>query len=341
MAVRGVFGGSVGDTDTSSYVDRVRRSGGPARGWRRLLARDPGEADLARRRFRLGPGPAQAAFETAERAYVSGFNAALTGGPDAIDAIDAMPPERQPFAYEGTGAACTVLDLLTLARGRRLRELLDGPAGRHSHAVHLGAGRGYALLRLRPVRGAGRAHPLLRWLAVDGYGFQRSLDGTDRMVGERTMPDLLTRAHCATFDQGLGRLLWYHDGACPDGVAAAIAGYPAGRRADLWSGVGFAATHTGGAEPDELARLAEHAGAEGFRAHLAQGCAFAAAARVQAGPLPGQVARAVPVLAGATADEAASWADRALLALGHDPHTHDDFLTWQADTRRSWSRRGR
>lgn len=338
MAVRGVFGGSVGDTGTSAYVDRMRGPGRPARGWRRLLARDPGEADLARRRFRLGSGPAQAAIEAAERAYVSGFNAALAGEPGTIEAL---PPDRRPFAYEGAGAACTVLDLLTLARGRRLRDLLDGPAGRHSYAVHLGAGRGYALLRLRPLRGASRAHPLLRWLAVDGYGFQRGLDGTDRMVGERTMPDLLTRAHCATFDQGLGRLLWYHDGAAPDGVAAAIAGYPAGRRADLWSGVGFAATHIGGAEPAELARLAEHAGADGFRAHLAQGCAFAAAARAQAGSLPGHVARAAPVLAGAAADEAASWADRALLALGHDPRTHDDFRAWQADTRRSWSRRRR
>ncbi|MFG3440310.1 DUF1702 family protein [Nonomuraea sp. NPDC047897] len=336
----------MGETGTSSYVDRVRRLGGPARGWRGLLARDPGEADLARRRFRLGTGPSQAAIETAERAYVSGFNAALTGEPGTIEE---MPPDRRPFAYEGAGAACTVLDLLTLARGRRLRDLLGGPAGRHAHAVHLGAGRGYALLRLRPLRGAGRAHPLLRWLAVDGYGFQRGLDGADRMVGERTMPDLLTRAHCATFDQGLGRLLWYHDGACPDGVAAAIAGYPAGRRADLWSGVGFAATHTGGAEPEELSVLAERAGADGFRAHLAQGCAFAAAARVQAGPLDGphdgpldgHVARAAPVLAGVAADEAAAWADRALLALGHDPRTHDDFLTWQADIRRFWSRRRR
>ncbi|WP_113699353.1 DUF1702 family protein, partial [Nonomuraea lactucae] len=255
----------MGDTGTTSYVGC---------GWRRLLARDEGDADLGRRRFRLRRGPSRAAIETAEKSYVLGFNAALAR---ELGRIEEMPPERRPFAYEGAGAACTVLDLLSLARGRRLRELLDGPGGRHSHAVHLGAGRGYALLRLCPLRGAGRAHPLLRWLAVDGYGFQRGLEHTDRMVGERTMPDLLTRAHCATFDQGLGRLLWYHDCASPDDVAAAIAAYPAGRRADLWSGVGFAATHTGGAEADELGRLAEHAGADGFRAYLAQGCALASA----------------------------------------------------------------
>lgn len=317
---------------TTPYVDHLP----PCRGWRRLLARGAGEADLGRRRFRLRPGLAGAAVEGAERAYVAGFNAVLADEPGTIETL---PAERRPLAYEGAGAACAALDLLTLSRGRRLRELLAGPAGLHSHVVHLGAGRGYALLRVRPVRGAWRAHPLLRWLAVDGYGFQRSLDGADRMVGERTMPDLLTRAHCATFDQGLGRLLWYHECASPDAVADGLAGFPALRRADLWSGVGFAATHTGGADADELGRLADHAGADGYRAHLAQGCAFAAAARIQAGHVPGHVAGAVPILAGAAVDEAASWADRALLALGHDPHTHDDFQTWQADTRRAWSRR--
>ena len=53
---------------TTPYVDHQP----PCRGWRRLLARGAGEADLGRRRFRLRPGLAGTAVEGAERAYVAG-----------------------------------------------------------------------------------------------------------------------------------------------------------------------------------------------------------------------------------------------------------------------------
>ncbi|MEU6731013.1 DUF1702 family protein [Nonomuraea wenchangensis] len=337
MAVRGVFGGSVGDTGTTSFLDQagIEPTLTPAKRLRRFLTKDPLESDLSRRRFRLRPGPARTVFSEAEKSYIFGFNAVMS---KEVEKVEEVPADRRPFGYEGAAAACTVLDLLTLSRGRRLHELLAGPARHHRHAAYLGAGRGYALLRLRPVRGARQAHPLLRWLAVDGFGFQRSLARTDRLVGERVMPDLLTRAHCAAFDQGLGRLLWYHDCAAPDDVAARIAGFPAVRRADLWSGAGFAAAYTGGADPEELRWLAEHASADGFRAHLAQGCALAVAARLCSGPLPEHTGQAAAVLVGADAEEAASWTDQALIELGHEARTHDDFRGWQARIRQSWTR---
>lgn len=275
-------------------------------------------------------------LENAEKSYIGGFNLALS---QEIGKIEDMAAEQRGFAYEGAGTACTILDVLTMTRGRRLHELLAGPAIGYAHSVHLGTGRAYARLRLRPMWGVKRTHPLLRWLAVDGFGFQRALTRADQLIGERTMPNLLTRTQCAIFDQGLGRLLWFHDCAAPEEVAARIAEYPTGRRADLWSGVGFAATYVGGADLEELARLTGLASAEGFRAHLAQGSAFAAAARLQSGTMPDHTAQAVPLLAGAEPQEASAWADTALIALGHDPHTHEDYQAWRAHTRRTWSRR--
>ncbi|MCP2348705.1 DUF1702 family protein [Nonomuraea roseoviolacea] len=308
----------------------------PAAGWRRLLARDADE--VAAGPWAAEPGRRGA--EEAESAYVSGFNAALSRDPGALPALlDGLPRERWTFACEGAGAASAVLDLLTLSRGRRLRELLSGPAAHHHHAVHLGAGRGYALLRLPPMRGACRGHPLLRWLAVDGYGYQRGLEAGVRLLHERAMPGLLTRARCATFDQGLGRLLWHHERASAESVADRVAGFPAGRRGDLWAGVAYAATRTGGATGEELALLAERAGADGYRSGLAQGCAFASMAVVREGALLGPAVLAAPILADAEPEEAASWADRALLALGHDARTHDDYLAWQWETRRAWAHR--
>ncbi|MFI9560566.1 DUF1702 family protein [Nonomuraea endophytica] len=340
MAVRGVFGGSVGDTGTTSFLDQVtiEQTLAPARGLWRFLEKDPVESDLGRRRFRLRAGAAPGVLTAAEETYVYGYNAVIAR---EIHKVGRVPQERQPFAWEGAAAAATMLDLITMTRGRRLNELLAGPAQLHPHAAHLGAGRAHALLRLPPTWGMRRAHPLLRWLAIDGYGFQRSMSKADLMVGERAMPELAVRAHCAIFDQGLGRLLWYHDCAAPDDLTAHIHAYPASRRADLWSGVAFAAVYTGGADLDELDQLAVYAGADGFRQHLAQGAAFACAAWLTAGSLPVHAAEAAPILTGAPAEEAAAWTDAALASLGHDPHTHDDFLTWRAQTRRAWARRHR
>ncbi|NUR91606.1 MAG: hypothetical protein HOY71_46670 [Nonomuraea sp.] len=47
------------------------------------------------------------------------------------------------------------------------------------------------------------------------------------------------------------------------------------------------------------------------------------------------------VLADAEPAQAAAWTDQALIDLGHDAHTHEDFQRWQARTRRSWTRRHR
>lgn len=304
------------------------------RGLRRLLALEPAEAELARHRFRLRPGPARVILEGAEKSYIFGFNCALAGDTGMIEGV---APDQRGFACEGAAAASVLLDLATPARGRRLNELLAGPAKCHPHAVHLGAGRAYARFPLR--RGFSRLHPLLRWVALDGYGFQRALSQADRTVGRRVMPSLRTRAECAIADQGLGRLLWFHECAAPEDVASRIWSFPATRRGDLWSGAAFAATSVGGADSDELCSLAFHASADGFRAHLAQGSAFAAAAMLRSGHLPAHAAQAVQLLAGTEADDAAARVDRALIALGHDPRTAEDYLSWRAHTRKAFTRR--
>jgi hypothetical protein len=308
----------------------------PSRGFARWLRQDLSQVDFAPRRFRLCPAAARERFESALRSSLFGFNAAILR---QIPIIEEIPPNLRGFAYEGAGAACTILDLLTLTGGRRVRDLLAGPASRYPLLVHTGIGAGFARLSIRPMWGIRRAHPLYRWLAFDGYGFHQGFQHPDRLIGRRHATSLMDRTRLAVCDQGLGRLLWFHDGASPDDVATRIAEFPAGRRADLWTGVGLAATYTGGAEPDALHRLAAHAVADGYQAHLAQGSAFACAARVLAGIVPDHTVMAAPVLCGVEADEACAWTDAALIPLGHDPRTGDDYQAWRAGVRRSWARR--
>ncbi|WP_425567568.1 DUF1702 family protein [Nonomuraea dietziae] len=80
--------------------------------------------------------------------------------------------------------------------------------------------------------------------------------------------------------RGWAALLWFHDCACPEDVAARVRGVPrGGAEPTCGAGVAFAATYVGGADPDELCGLAAHASADGFRAHVSQGAAFAIATR--------------------------------------------------------------
>ncbi len=306
------------------------------KGMARLLWQDPARMGFGVRRFRLGP--ARELLEGAGGAFVSGFNAVVAG---ETERIDDLREDLRGFAYEGAGMACATLDVLTLTGGRRLRELLSGQGLRHPHLIHMGTGRAYARMRLRPMWGVHSVHPLLRWLAHDGFGFHQGFFSSDRTVGRQRTAGLMDRTRRAIFDQGLGRMLWFHECAGAGDVVLRVTEFPAGRRADLWSGVGLAATYTGGASTADLGRLASAAAEDGFRAHLAQGCAFACAARLISAVVPEHTVAAAPVLCGAEVDEAAGWTDTALVALGHNAHSDDHYQAWRAGVRKAWARRDR
>ena len=293
------------------------------------------QADFGLRRFRLRPGPAREVLESAARAFLTGLNAPL----DAVgERVAGLEPELRGFAFEGAGMGCALRDLLIPVGRGRVAALLGGPGAEYPHLVHVGIGWAYARLRLRPVRPAG-ADPLLRWLAWDGYGFHQGFFRTDWAVGRQRAEYRLGGEARRVRDQGLGRALWFCECAEPEGVALRIAEFPFGRQADLWSGIGLAATYAGGADAGELARLADLSGT--FRAHLAQGCAFACAARRVSGIVPAHTDKAAEVLAGATASAAADWTDEALAVLGPRPSTIADYQRWRAEIRQQWERNSR
>ncbi|MFG3496395.1 DUF1702 family protein [Streptomyces sp. NPDC047928] len=307
-----------------------------------LLHQDAAQVDLGVRRFRLRPGPARGVLQQAGGAFLTGFHAALHVRTlaDLAAEVDRLPARRRGFAYEGAAMACGVLDLLTGARGRRCAALLLGPASRHPHLVHVGVGWAYARLGLRPRHGSPGAAPPERWLAWDGYGFHQAFFTPDRVIGRQRVERGLTADQRAIRDQGVGRALWFHECADPDGVALRIAEFAPSRRGDLWSGAGLAATYAGGATPEELRRLTE--AAREHRADLAQGCAFACKAHHVSGTVPDHTAEAARVMTGGTVEEAAAWTDLARATLGPAPAGTGDYQRWRAAIRDQYlrSRRG-
>lgn len=304
----------------------------------RLLQQDMGLADFGVRRFRLRSGPAREQLETSARSFLEGFNRAVSvRGPEALGAaLDEIPEDFRGFAYEGAGMGCALLDLLTFSRGRKLRALLDGPGADYPHMIHVGAGWGSAKLRLRPWRGLSGGDPMLRWLAWDGFGFYQGFFHSDRVVAGRQLEGGLGPHQRAFRDQGLGRCLWFHECADPEALGLRVAEFPEWRRADLWSGIGLAAVYAGGATLDELHALAREA--DGYRDHLAQGAAFACAARLRAGtPIPAHSRDAAAVLTGVTVETAAAWTDTSMSDLGTPMGTEREYMAWRAGIRRLWA----
>jgi hypothetical protein len=256
-----------------------------------------------RRGFRLAPG-ARPRLEEIGRTFVGGYRAALEDDdPGALEhALARVPGELRGFAYEGAAMGVTLRDLLSPWRSRGLDRLLAGPGSAHVYMVHVGAGWALARLRCLP-RATLRLDPLLRWLALDGYGFHEGYFHPVRRLRDGAVPRAFDGYAARAFDQGLGRSLWFVEAADPAAIAAAVHRLAPDRQPDLWSGVGLAAAYAGGADAETL-RLLAYAGA-GARNELAQGAAFAAAARLQAGNPAAHTDLACRVLCGRSSEEAA------------------------------------
>jgi hypothetical protein len=283
-----------------------------------LLTISPSETSFSVRQFARCSDEVRNRLEAHGNAFVAGFNLALIAG-DADDfaarALAVAPAERG-FAYEGAAMASALLDLLSLGRVRRLRDLLAGPGRPHAYMVHVGAGWALARLRLRPSGRLPALDPLLRWLTVDGYGFHEGFFHPERAVRRPEPTRRLSGYALRAFDQGLGRSLWFIDAADVERIATTVSTFPRERRADLWSGVALAAAYAGAVDEAGLERLRQLA--VGYERELAQGAAFAATARIRAGNEVPETDMGCRVLAGVSPEKAAAVVADELARIGVD-----------------------
>ena len=288
---------------------------------RRILTPPLRDVTFAERGFPVVPTEATRALEAVPEAVICGFE----WGVEAADLwelerrLDLVEREQRGFAYEGATMACTIRDAMPGGRADRTRELLDGPGRRHIFLAYIGIGFAMARLprplwrKVLPALDSSPYHPTMSWLAVDGYGFDRAYFATRQWVDEQRVPapypwqgapEYFPRA----VDQGIGRALWFIHGGVADAVTTAVRRFAPDRHADLWSGVGLAATFAGGTTEHGLAALRRDAG--DHAPDLALGMVFAAKARHYAGFVPPHAELAASMFGGVDLAEAVSIADR-------------------------------
>ena len=311
----------------------------------RRLVLSPSLADVsfAGRGFAVRPTEATRALEAIPQAVICGFEWGidLAGLTDLRQRLDMVDAGLRGFAYEGATMALTVRDAMAGGRGRRAQELLRGPGRPHTFLTYIGIG--FAMARLpRPLwRGVlpdltgTPYYPTMSWLAVDGYGFDRAYFDTDKVVTrQQRLAPYPWQGHPGYFaravDQGVGRALWFIHGGVPADVSAALRAFAADRHADLWSGVGLAATFAGGCDETGLRSLADDAG--DLWPHLAQGAVFAAKARDFSGFVAEHTGPALHALTGLSVPAASALADDISLTRP-DMAGQPDYESWRQQVR--------
>ncbi len=246
---------------------------------RKLLTLDYGEVSFGRRRFRVDDR-LRARLEAVPTRFLDGHHLAIEtdDARELSKRIDeAVPVEFRGFAYEGAGMGLSLLDLLGLRAGAPLRFLET--AGRpHDYIISVGAGFAVARVpwaRWAPRRVAERFPPGLSSLVINGYGFHEAFFRPELTVGRGVVPRRIDADMSGYFDNGVGRALWFVEGAHPARIGAAIRRFPAERQRHLWTGLGLACAYAGLAYADMieyagvLAALKSEAGP--LVAHLALG----------------------------------------------------------------------
>jgi hypothetical protein len=269
----------------------------------RLLKIHPREVEFARRGFICFSAETRDRLENIGHVFLRGYHAALQETDHNVLAEDLNRVDlgHRGFAYEGAGMALALIDRLGLRRNV-FSSFAAGAGKQHTFMLHVGAGWAYARLpwlRWRIEQAIKNLHPVLRWLVVDGYGFHQGHSTS-------ALSHLSIEAR-HVFYQGLGRSLWFVNGANVQKISASISGFPLLYHSDAWSGVGLACAYAGGLEQNLILELRCEAGMHAPA--LAQGVAFAAKARQLAGNPQKHTDLACALLCGMCAEEAADLCD--------------------------------
>ncbi len=295
---------------------------------RRLLDLTIDEAYAALDAFHVDPPELQARVALLARVFHDGYVAALDERLDDLaPCLERVDSEMRSFAFEGAGTALAALDALSPWPAHRLRRFLGGGGAPHAYIIHIGAGWAMARLPRLAWRILNQLDPVLRWLAYDGLGFHEGFFASQATLERREVPRWVMGYARRAFDLGVGRSIWFAESADPERIARRIAGYPAARWGELWSGVGLACAYAGGGDAPTLGELARVAAAHA--PCLAQGAAFAAESRVRAGERAAQTALACRVFCGLELAEAAALVGEAGRELPADGGDIPPFEVWR------------
>jgi hypothetical protein len=276
------------------------------------------EARFVKRGFRLTKPCTVNHLEKIGASFLNGYHSALFANDlaDLENKLENTDVSYRGFSFEGAAMSLTLLDRLSALKKDRLSVFLQGSADKHMYMAHVGVGWALARLwwtRRRILQSISNLDSLLKWLAIDGFGFHEGYFYPRRYFNSAISLTRLPGYTQRAFAQGLGRSLWFVEGASVEHISETVARMPEQMRADLWSGIGLACAYAGGAEVSEVERLKSLSRA--YFPFVAQGVAFAAKTRLRAENAAVHTELACRIICGLSIEEAAFLTDVTLRKL--------------------------
>jgi enediyne biosynthesis protein E3 len=195
--------------------------------------------------------------------------------------LDKTDNEFRSVAYEG--ASMTIV-LRSLEKDGTLdgwKEFKNGIGKKHNAQVHAGLGWALAQKKIPPGQFVSSVEPFMLFRVADGYGYYDGIFRSRTSVVSKIIPSGISSGLAASYDQGIGRALYYRSKGDPQALVAEIRSFPADRQSSLWRGVGMACVFVGGCDDKILRELADAASTH--RPQLGVGAALVATARADAG----------------------------------------------------------
>jgi hypothetical protein len=196
--------------------------------------------------------------------------------------LDQTELEFRSVAYEGASMGIALSDF---AKHNKLTtwHLFAKKSWMHAIQIHVGLGWAVAQQNYSVLPSLGINDALLSSRVLDGYGYydgifrQRSSIKAQK-IAEAIQPEMLS-----SYDQGIGRSLWYVSGGDIIKIEQLLSGFSHERRSSLWTGIGIACAYVGGSDKNLLTSLFELA--HEHQHNLTTGAVFAAKSRLQANAL--------------------------------------------------------
>ncbi len=174
---------------------------------------------------------------------------------ELIAKLNETEPRYRSVAFEGASMG------IAIEHNEEWANFL-AKAKKHSTQVHIGLG--WAIAEQPPESPKGgidltstltQIEPQMRSKVLDGYGYWHGLFRRRLTIRTQTIPSTITAECQPGFDEGVGRAIWYISKGEIEKLVMIIGHFPEERRADLWCGIGIAATYVGGCSEEHFSQL--------------------------------------------------------------------------------------